>query len=205
MSRWTLVALSLGLSLCSLANAATTWYFSQNPGVNLGPTVSTPVSIGSGPAIAASGFNNNFTTRDLWEKLTSGSPTNDESGLGFANEVNHEIDTHGFIVLNLSDSSFNGDSLSLYITSIQSGESYEWFHGSSLGSLATGGTNLTTSPLIFSGGGSDKYIAIEASSHNVLINSLVATSPVPEPKFYGLLLAGMLGFIIVRNRRRVTQ
>jgi hypothetical protein len=215
MNRWMLtVALSLGLCFCSLGNAATTWYFSPGPtSVDLGTnTASFSASIGSGPTIAASGFANGTppTARNLYEKFTT-SPTNDESGLGFKNEIDHEIDTNGFVVLDLSNSFFTGQTLSLYITSIQSGESYAWYHGSSLNSslnfdgLTQGGTGLSGSPLVLGGGGTDKFIAIEASNKNVLLNSLVTGTAVPEPSFYGLLLAGLLSVMIVRHRRRVTQ
>ena len=68
---------------------------------------------------------------------------------------------------------------------------------------------------VFTGGAgtgslnNNKYIAIEASSHNVLINTLTTgagPSTVPEPRFYGLLLAGLLGLAgTVYRRRRVTE
>jgi hypothetical protein len=214
MNRWMLTAaVSLGLGLCSLGNAATTWYFSPGPAsVDLGTnTASFSANIGSGPTITASGFANGTppAARNLYEKFTT-SPTNDESGLGFKNEIDHEIDTSGFVILDLSNSFFAGQTLSLYITSIQSSEAYAWYHGSSLNSalnfdgLTQGGTGLSGSPLVVAGGGTDKFIAIEASNKNVLINSLV-TSAVPEPSSYGLLLAGMLGVMIVRRRGRVTQ
>jgi hypothetical protein len=128
---------------------------------------------------------------------------------------NFEIDTSGFIVLNLSDPSFYNLSLALSITSIQTREAYAWYHGNTFstsaafGGLTLGGTGLITSPLLFKGGpgsgslNNDRYIAIEASSHNVLINSLTVTS---EPRFYGILLAGLQGLAgIVYRKRRITE
>jgi hypothetical protein len=211
MDRW-MLRVALGLGLCSLGNAATTWYFGTGTdhADTTAPTNQQSFTV-SGVTITASGFSNGAppTARQLYDKFTT-SQTNDESGLGFANEVDHEIDTAGFIVLDLSNSFFNGQTLSLYITSIQSGESYAWYHGSSLTpsssfeGLALGGSGLSGSPLVLSGGGTDNFIAIEASNKNVLLNSLV-TSAVPEPRFYGLLLACMLGLSIVWHRRRITQ
>ena len=160
--------------------------------------------------VTANGFYNSNAPRILYDKFTN-TVTDNESGLGFTDDTfgNHEIDTSGFIVLNLSNAFFAGKTLLLFITSIQSGESYQWYHGSSTNAaLATDGLTLvpppglTGSPLIFTGGGANSYIAIEATSNNVLINSLVVSS-VPEPRFYSVLLAGMLALAgIVWRRRR---
>jgi hypothetical protein len=208
MNRFFLIALA-ALGLCSSAGAVTTWNFSSSPDHSLGVT-SFAYTVG-GVTITASGFYNNNTGRILYDKFTT-SVTNDESGLGFTDDAfgNHEIDTSGFIVLNLSNSFFNGKSLALTITSIQAGESYQWYHGSSTGAGATQGlslvaSTLTSSPLTFMGGGSNSFIAIEATSHNVLLNSLTATAT-PEPRFYGLLLASLLGLAgIVYRKRHVTE
>jgi hypothetical protein len=206
MNRFCIIALA-ALGLCSSAGAATTWNFSSSPDQSLGVT-SEPYTV-AGITITASGFYNNNTGRILYDKFTT-SVTNDESGLGFLDDTfgNHEIDTTGFIVLNLSNSFFSGKSLALTITSIQSGESYQWYHGASTGAGTTQGltlvaNSLTSSPLTFTGGGTNSFIAIEATSHNVLINSLTATAT-PEPRFYGLLLAGLLGVAGTIYRKRQT-
>jgi hypothetical protein len=209
MNRISLLAL-VTLGLCSTAGAVTTWNFSSNPDHSLG--VSSQTYTVGGVTITATGFYNNDSARILYDKFTT-DVNNNESGLGFTDDsfLNHEIDTNGFVVLDLSSSFFAGKSLSLTITSIQAGESYQWSHGSAThaGQATDGltlvGSNLISSPLIFTGGGANSFIAIEATSHNVLINSLTAAA-VPEPRFYGLLLAGLLGFAgIVYRKRRVTE
>ncbi len=50
-----------------------------------------------------------------------------------------------------------------------------------------------------------EFIAIEADCTYLLLNQITATSPsgVPEPRFYGLMLAGFLGLAgMVYQRRR---
>ena len=221
----------VGLGFSSVTNAASSWYFGgSQPALNCsgnacsGQDVNsnslTVTPTGGGVNITATGYYNlsggTDAPRDLFKKYNADP---NERGLGFTNDTfgNFEIDTSGFIVLNLSDSSLANVALALSITSIQSGESYAWYHGNSFsstlafGGLTLGGTGLITSPLLFTGGSThnDQYIAIEASSHNVLINTLTTgagPSTVPEPRFYGLLLAGLLGLAgTVYRRRRVTE
>jgi len=53
-----------------------------------------------------------------------------------------------------------------------------------------------------------EFIAIEADCTYLLLNSITATAPaVPEPRFYGLLLTGLLGLagLYARKRQRVTE
>lgn len=211
MTRSILATIALvAFGLCSSAKASTTWYFSSSPDHSLGVS-SNSYTVG-GVTITANGFYNSGGARILYDKFTN-SVTDIESGLGFTDDTfgNHEIDTSGFIVLDLSNAFFSGKTLDLYITSIQSGESYSWFHGSTLagakanamGSLPVA-TNLSTSPLEFTGGGVNNFVAIEAYSHNVLINSVVA-SAVPEPRFISVLLAGMLALAGIVWRRRAAN
>ncbi|MGB6943003.1 MAG: hypothetical protein WBE37_11450 [Bryobacteraceae bacterium] len=52
-----------------------------------------------------------------------------------------------------------------------------------------------------------EFIAIEADCHYLLLDSITpGTSSVPEPRFYGLLLAGLLGLAgMVYQKRRAAQ
>jgi len=53
-----------------------------------------------------------------------------------------------------------------------------------------------------------EYIAIEADCHYLLLDTITGTPPsgVPEPRFYGILLAGLLGLAgIAYQRRRAAQ
>jgi hypothetical protein len=56
-------------------------------------------------------------------------------------------------------------------------------------------------------GGPIEFIAIQADCTYLLLNSITASTPaVPEPRFYGLLLASLLGLvgIYARKRQRAT-
>jgi len=51
-----------------------------------------------------------------------------------------------------------------------------------------------------------EFVAIEADCHYILLDTVTGTSPVPEPRFYGILLAGLLGLAgMVYQRRRAAQ
>lgn len=54
-----------------------------------------------------------------------------------------------------------------------------------------------------------EWVAIEADCHYMLLSSITGTAPmsgVPEPRFYGLLLASLLGIAgVVYQRRRTAQ
>lgn len=53
-----------------------------------------------------------------------------------------------------------------------------------------------------------EWVAIEADCHYLLLSSITGTAPtgVPEPRFYGLLLASLLGLAgVVYQRRRAAQ
>ena len=49
----------------------------------------------------------------------------------------------------------------------------------------------------------NEWIAISADCHYLLLTEMkVTTSTVPEPRFYGLLMAGMLGLAGIYARKR---
>jgi hypothetical protein len=214
MNRLGVLAL-MGFGLCSLGNAASTWNFggvSPSPGQDVGANT---LNLSSGGiSITALGFYNLSggadAPRDLWRKFNADP---NERGLGFKDDSfgDFEIDTGGFIVLNLSDPKLANLALALSITSIQATENYAWYHGNTLdttkafGGLSLVATGQSFSPLTFTAGSAagNKYIAIEASSRNVLINTLAV---VPEPRFYGILLIGMLALAgMVWRKRRVAE
>jgi hypothetical protein len=68
-----------------------------------------------------------------------------------------------------------------------------------IGQANPGGTFTITAT------GKNEVVAIVADCHYLLLDTITGTT-VPEPRFYGVLLAGLLGLvgIFVHNRRRVT-
>jgi len=73
-----------------------------------------------------------------------------------------------------------------------------------LGGITTNGTN-TTFTLNKNTSGIE-FVAIEADCHYLLLDTITGSSAVPEPRFYGILLAGLLGLAgIACQRRRAAQ
>jgi hypothetical protein len=74
----------------------------------------------------------------------------------------------------------------------------------SLGGITTNGTNPTFSLIKNTSG--IEFVAIEADCHYLLLDTITGSSTVPEPRFYGILLAGLLGLAgIAYQRRRAAQ
>jgi hypothetical protein len=211
--------LTLVAGLGSLAKADI-WSFTQGTAsVNYGVGSKSFTSTG-GVTITAYGYNNAGTLGgpantyyDLYGKYTTGDPT--ETGLGFANEIDHEIDNTGYIELDLNNIA-DGTLLSLAVGSIQTGESYNLYKATVQGGTSAGGANpggnlsllvanppsdtLTNSPFLFTKTASFRYIAVEAQAADVLIGSL--SSVAPEPGYYAVLLIGVAGLAGVAIRRR---
>jgi hypothetical protein len=86
-------------------------------------------------------------------------------------------------------------------------------NGLTLAGTAAAGTistNGTTAQVSFKKNTSGvEWVAIEADCHYMLLDTILATPPsssVPEPRFYGLLLASLLGIAgVVYQRRRAAQ
>ena len=115
----------------------------------------------------------------------------------------------GYLLLDVSQITA-GQMITVNISSIQTGETYDVYAGSG---AVTGPLSLVGSPSMPSHSGTysvlrsgtTQFIAFTAPSGDVLINSLTFAST-PEPRFYGLLLAGLLGLAgIAYRKRRVTE
>jgi hypothetical protein len=69
------------------------------------------------------------------------------------------------------------------------------------------GHNNTVGQFSFTTDGQAEVVAIVADCHYLLLDTITGTtSSVPEPRFYGVLLAGLLGLVgmFVQKRKRVT-
>jgi hypothetical protein len=214
MSRtlWSVIVLSL--AICSLAFAGpTTWNFSSPTG-NLGTSHSYTVG---GIMITTYGFFSTTSgstltlgkTDNLNGKHDGGSGSTSENGLGLFDESTKEIDKLHAVELDFSNPIFNGTLVTVTLGSIQTNpqESYSVFDRTSLGGNGStfallGSSGRTSGSFTFTGGGSNSFIAISGKVNDVLI-STASISNVPEPRFYGLLLAGMLAVfgILIRSRR----
>jgi hypothetical protein len=74
------------------------------------------------------------------------------------------------------------------------------------GSILSNGSSQPTVPQFsITKAAGVEWVAISADCHYLLLDSItgtMTTSTVPEPRFYGLLIAGMLGFAGVYARKR---
>lgn len=77
------------------------------------------------------------------------------------------------------------------------------------GEISTNGTTAQSQLTITKNTSGVEWVAIEADCHYILLDTITGTAPtstVPEPRFYGLLLASLLGIAgVVYRRRRAPQ
>ncbi|MGH9404605.1 MAG: PEP-CTERM sorting domain-containing protein [Terriglobia bacterium] len=170
-----------------------------------------------GTSITAVGYQAGIGTTNLYVKKDGG----DESGLGIANESDHEIADNQIIQLNLTNLALAGiTSGNLALGSVQTGEGYAIFTSNQAGTLGslelTGTLDDTGFPVTWTQ--SDPFIGITAVDPNsscdwncgtnyhsdVLLVSLSAstpTSPTPEPASLALMGTGLLAIAFAVRKR----
>jgi PEP-CTERM motif len=138
----------------------------------------------------------------------------DETGLGIAADVNHEVNPGEFIDLNLSNlvakNIFSG---TLTLESLQAGEGFDVCEGHTVGQLGTlncikGGAGTGMDSITIHWTASNDIIGITAwnadgyhPAANLLIEGLTVTTP--EPGTFALLGFGLAG--LTRLRRRMIK
>lgn len=216
MSKISIAILMAGLSVGSLMFADT--FVFDNPGsaggTNLGFTHTYSFD---GQNITASGFNGGTAANLSGKNNGVGS---DEDGLGIFgltdNEINFEAGVpQDFVQLdmtNLLAAGFTG--IQFEMGSTTSPEAWEVFTCTSSGVLCDSSPDSGTDELTAHNAlgltltGNHVFLDFTATSGNVLLGSIVATPPsVPEPRVYGVLLAGMLVLagIVLRKRQAASQ
>ena len=142
----------------------------------------------------------NCSRNDLYGKTSGG----DENGLGLTGSGDFEIGTNQMVQLDLTNLINAGaTSVTLQIGSVQSGEGYDIWEGSTLGSsgsLVITNGQLDETPFTVNLNSKDPYLGVSAYADDVLLSSLAA-SPTPEPGTLALLGTGLLAFGFGLRRR----
>lgn len=153
----------------------------------------------------------------------------DEVGLNSSNTSINTADGN-VLLLELGSSITDGTTLSFLLQAGlgASGDSANFYTSDTTANVASDGINLSSMTLSgtaaagsISTSGTNpqitltknttgvEWVAIEADCHYLLLDTIKATPPsstVPEPRFYGLLLASLLGIAsVVYRRRRAAQ
>jgi hypothetical protein len=205
MRRISILVLMASFALSALAFADTINF--DNPTGDLGAT---HTYILDGLNIIAMGFNGG----DLYGKNAGAG----EQGLGLMNDPtgDHEIfaTTHpqDFIQLDLLNL-FNAGFHNFQFEMSSSTGTEQWQASacsasgvlcSNASTLTGGGQGFNSLPANFSA--TNHYLDVSANKGNVLLSQLAAAPPVPEPRFYGVLVASMLALVgIVLRKRSIAE
>jgi hypothetical protein len=210
MKRFVFSALAVGLMFSGQAKADIVFNL---PGTHTGPlgTSQSFTSTPSGYTLTAYGFNSTLSNSN--HTLTLGTATElygktgppDEIGLGIANDPtgDHEIYNRSTVKLDFSSifSTYPTEAVTLTVGSVQSGEGFAVFGGSSgpssfLGSVTGNSSSnaiytFTVSASQVAASGDMLYLT--ATSNNVVLETVDVAS-VPEPSTFALMFTGIAAF-----------
>lgn len=207
MSRWIFCVVATGMFLGAATPARADFIDFSTPSGDRGHSQTY-----DGGAITAYGYSNSGNPTDLYGK--NGGFGEQGLGLTYHDNRDYEINSSHFIELDLAKLNPAGDTITLKIESLQSGETFDIFGSNSLGKegttlLASGKGQNDANPVdtvTFNLQGFD-YISITSGTGDVLLGTLETASPsplptVPEPSSLALCGWGLAGLTWGAWRRR---
>ncbi len=197
----TLLLVAVAGAFALTANAVPVHFTFQENGSNIALGTSSTFN-NSGFALTAYGFTTAGDPTALYAKDLGGN----EVGLGIASDSDHEINTTSFIQLLVPTSPPSNFDLVLS-GSVQSGESFNVFFSSVLGTLGVVpiGTLNSDGSLVIGPAFQNGYIGITAGSGNVLLAGAdFSPRAVPDAGFTASLLGlGLVGLAVLRRKLNV--
>ena len=201
-----LLALAAATAATALATGASAAIISYNFGLPSGNVGTSETYTSGGLSVTAYGFTASNNAQSLYGKNAGPG----ETGLGFVNNDDHEIGIfEGYVALDVSGlfGKIAGNTLTFTMGSTTDGEQWSVYGSNTLNSVGT---------FLFSGGdmnahnltglGAYKYYDFKSTSWSgggdVLLSTLSATTAVPEPAAWALMLAGIGGMGAMLRRRR---
>lgn len=159
--------------------------------------------VGIAPYNPVEGTSNSFSSQD-----------------GLTDQVNGASTNNNFLLLDLGSNIAQGTTISFLLQAGVSGDTFDVYTGTGTEPTSFSGmTKADSSPIAVTENGSNQpttpqfsitkttsgneWVAISADCHYLLLDQIVTSySSVPEPRFYGLLMAGLLGLAGIYARKR---
>jgi hypothetical protein len=212
----------------SCVNTPTVGVYAEQTSGSHGTFV-TPVSNSESGLFTVTDNPNNFGTGIAPYNPSEGTGGNFDSQDGITDNIPGSSTNGNILLLKLSDISA-GSTLSLLLQAGVTGDSFTIYTFEDSGAAPTSLSEMTkydSNPINVDESGNSRpstpqvtgltiagltssttgWIAIQADCHYLLLDTLTITpDPAPEPRFYGLLLAGLLGVAgTVYQKRRAAQ
>lgn len=139
---------------------------------------------------------------------------------GLTDSVSGASSNNNFILLDLGSNIAQGSTISFLLQAGVSGDTFTVYTGTGTQPTSFAGmTKADSSPIAVTENGNNQpstpqysitktiagneWVAISADCHYLLLDQIVTSyNSVPEPRFYGLLMAGMLGLAGIYARKR---